>query len=100
KQPHQPLAYIVEQPDHHWIEMADGRCRHRAHHPRSGEARTGAKKNPIGVGEEAHAGISSKCATASRSAATAGSDAGASGGRGTPTSQPISFSAAFSPGTP
>ena len=84
--PRQTRAHIVEQRHHQRIEMADGRRRHRAHHARRGQARSGAEQDAIGVGQQAHAGISSKCASASRSAGTIDSGSGSSGGRGTPTS--------------
>ena len=61
---------------HERIEMAERRRRHRAHHARRGQARTGAEQDAIGVGQQAHAGTSSKCASASRSAAMRGFGSG------------------------
>ena len=53
--------------------MAERRRRHGAHHARRGQARAGTEQDAIGVGEQAHAGISSNCASASRSCANAAS---------------------------
>ena len=71
---------------HQRIEMAERRRGHGAHHARRGEARPGAEQDAVGIGEQAHAGISSNCASASRSAGMIDSGSGSSGGRGTPTS--------------
>ena len=92
------VANIVQQTHHQWIEMTDRRCRHRAHDPRRCETRAGAEQDAILIGKQAHAGISSKCASASRSTDTAVSGTGRSGGRGTPTSYPSRFSAGFQSG--
>ena len=62
------------------------RRRHRAHHARRGQARPGPEQDAIGVGQQAHAGISSNAGqrVAQRGDRRVGH--GRSGGRGTPTS--------------
>ena len=100
EQPRKTYADIVEHRRHERIQMADRGRSHRAHHPGRGHAGPGAQRMREVSGEKAHAATSSSLASAFLSEAIPASWSGISGGRGTPTSKPRRFRAAFNPGTP